>query len=269
MLAFFSFCATNLFFIVYFVNMPETKKESGESSQNNSEGKVDVPKATAIGGIIAGIRSAISKVAVFGKDLWGKGTELFNQYILKQEDDTDSSSVDAPPEIASSDPDSSDGTNPDSFTRKYDQWTLDAKPDDYSITNKDSDGSNRFYTMKKGKYGNPVYIDEESRALPIPTGVTVKNTKGEDVTLKDKIAGIICENGPRFSLSNPDAPKFEIKDDGSLTIDDKTWHLHTIFDPDKNRITNYKSYWGETKPANDNKVLYRELGDLELYNNAA
>ncbi|HLG25660.1 MAG TPA: hypothetical protein VI588_02620 [Candidatus Gracilibacteria bacterium] len=154
-----------------------------------------------------------------------------------------------------------------SVEKKYNQWTLAANDNGYNIFNKDADGKKAFYEVAKGeKHGNPIVTVEPDRAFTVPNGVTCVDSRGVTVTPNEKIAGIICEDGPRFSLSSKDAPTFQVANDGIITVGDKKWHLATLFSKDKNRFINYDAYFAKKR---SDKVRVLELADLPLYKEAA
>jgi hypothetical protein len=125
-------------------------------------------------------------------------------------------------------------------------------------------GEKRFYMISPGKYGEPIITPEPDLAFEVPATLTYINAKGEVVVPQEKISGIICKDGPRFSLTNAKKKgvKVQVNDDGSIQIDTETWWLATLFSKDKNRVRNYDAYLVREKPA---QVKMLELGDLDLF----
>jgi hypothetical protein len=145
-------------------------------------------------------------------------------------------------------------------------WTLEASDEDYTFFNDNGPGGTlAFYQIKMGPYGNPILIAEPHLAFEAPAGLTYVDFKGEPVILKEKIAGIICqeESGVaryRFSLSSPEAPKFE-KTEYGISIDGVEWYLRRLFSKDKGRIVGYDAFLSQIRPA---QVVWLELADLNF-----
>jgi len=242
--------------------MPKTAEEPQYDEQESTS---TTPKlSAAISGIISGVKNAISKIGNIGKNIFQTGENLFNKYILK---------IDSPGNSNTDTTDESTQTKEDSpeFTHTYGQWELRANDNSYSISNKGENREDRFYKIVPGdKYNEPLIEVEPSNALPIPSTITIKDINGNQLELDQKIGGIICEGDSpqtpkyRFSLSNPNNPEFTVNEDGSLTVNDETFYLTTIFQKDKNRFINYDAYFGKTKPP---YVIYKELEDLDLFTN--
>ncbi|MBU0660796.1 hypothetical protein KKG22_01295 [Patescibacteria group bacterium] len=115
-----------------------------------------------------------------------------------------------------------------------------------------------------GKYGQPIIIAEPDLAFEAPSCLNYVDAKGEEATPSEKIAGIICKDGPRFSLSNAKKKgiSVSVNDEGFIQIDNETWWISTLFCKDKNRIVGYDAYLVRMKPK---QVLILELGDLDLF----
>jgi len=148
---------------------------------------------------------------------------------------------------------------------KFKQWTLVANEADekYNICNLGSNGEKQFYEIVPGKYGEPIIVAEPDLAFDTPPNLRYVNAKGEKVQPDQKIAGIICDDGQRFSLSNAKSKGIEIKVnyDGSIQVGNDRFFLVTLFLKDKNRVRNYDAYCtrGQVIPA---QVRIVELGDL-------
>ncbi|HRY36362.1 MAG TPA: hypothetical protein P5230_00565 [Candidatus Magasanikbacteria bacterium] len=145
--------------------------------------------------------------------------------------------------------------------KHYLQWGLDAGEGKYSITNLSPDGKRQFYEVIMGQYGQPLIVAEPDRAFPCPTNLAYVNAKGETAVPDEKIAGIICSDGKRFSLTNAEKKgiKIEVNADGSIQIDNEVWWIVTLFQKDRNRIINYDAYLSPVQPE---KVKILELADL-------
>ncbi|MBI2037785.1 MAG: hypothetical protein HYT15_02540 [Candidatus Magasanikbacteria bacterium] len=146
------------------------------------------------------------------------------------------------------------------------QWTIkvDETTGDYNVTNLGPNGERQFYMVSPGQYGQPIITAEPDLAFDAPSNLTYVNAKGETVTPSEKIAGIICQDGPRFSLTNAKNKGITVvvSDDGSIQIGNEVWHLVTLFSKDKNRVVNYDAYLVRQQPA---QVRVLELGDLNLF----
>jgi len=127
--------------------------------------------------------------------------------------------------------------------------------------NKDENGTKLFYEMKTGKYNQPIFIQEPDLAFELPKNI------GDG---KQKIAGIITDDGQRFSLSNfmqknnltPDELKnLWNKDEMSFVINLKKYFLQFLYEPDKNRIVNYVGYFSK-KPIQCSDVKVYEMADV-------
>ena len=147
---------------------------------------------------------------------------------------------------------------------QYLQWRAQMGEDKYNIFNPGTDGRKQFYEVVMGQYGQPLIVAEPDRAFPCPENLDYINAKGEQTVPNEKIAGIICNDGKRFSLTNAanKGIKIEVQKDGSVKINDEVWWIKTLFQKDKNRIINYDAYLAPAKP---NKVKVLELADLMAY----
>ncbi|PIQ79447.1 hypothetical protein COV81_02055 [Candidatus Peregrinibacteria bacterium CG11_big_fil_rev_8_21_14_0_20_41_10] len=146
------------------------------------------------------------------------------------------------------------------------QWHLTANDSGYNIANPGPDGTKRFYKVNSGPYGNPVITAEPDLAFQAPSTVKYIDSKGNETTPEEKIAGIICKQAGevmhRFSLSSPKKPKYTVEQEGAeLIIDGVRWHLRALFQKDKNRIINYDAWYGPDKPK---AVKIVELADLDF-----
>lgn len=155
------------------------------------------------------------------------------------------------------------------------QWTFRVWADRYEIVNLEEDGTERFYKVIKGKYGEPIIVAEPDRAFATPVDAVYVNAKGDEVEkLPGDISGIICqeETGAvtyRFSLSNPKTPKFRVTKDGLIlfikgengVVTQERWYLNTLFAKDKNRVKNHDGYYSRKKPK---KIKMVELQDLSF-----
>lgn len=156
------------------------------------------------------------------------------------------------------------------FSHKFGQWTIEGDDDPnskdfgYGIFNRGPNGKRRFYKVVPGKYGQPIIVAEPDLAFKVPKNLVYVNTDGEIIRPEEKIAGIICQNGPRLSLSNAKKQDIVIKvnDDSSIQVGEKKWWLSTLFQKDKNRFRNYDAYCVKEKPK---FVKLFELGDLDLF----
>ncbi len=158
---------------------------------------------------------------------------------------------------------------------QFKQWTFRFWADKYEIVNLEPDGTERFYKVIKGKYGEPIIVAEPDRAYASPENAEYANAKGETIPRPEgDISGIICQNengsvAHRFSLSNPKTPKFRVTKDGLILflkdeagkVTKERWYLNTMFAKDKNRVKNHDGYYSRQKPA---KIKMVELQDLEF-----
>jgi len=262
---------------------PEDKKPEEEPKEPE---KNDTPKEEPgfIDSIIGKIRNAVKKVFTGIRDFVGKGFDRIFGEDEKKPDipkETPSGSTDEKkPDSETKDGNSTsadktpaDEKTPektaDNLSRQYKQWTLEATNDQYSITNKGSDGKKQFYEVTPGPYGNPIITVEPDLAFPVPSNLTYKDAEGKEVKPTEKIGGLIFkdENGKvihRFSLSSKDKPKYESvegSENAEIKIGDKIWYLNQLFSKDKNRIIGYDAYYSEKKP---DSVRIIELQDIPI-----
>lgn len=154
------------------------------------------------------------------------------------------------------------------FSYKFGQWIIKGDDDPnsehfgYSISNRGPDGKRRFYEVVPGKYGQPIIVAEPDLAFEVPENLVYVNaTDGKSIKPEEKIAGIICQNGPRLSLSNAKRQGIVVKtnDDGSVQVGEEKWWLFVLLQKDKNRIRNYDAFCVKEKPM---FVIVAELGDM-------
>jgi hypothetical protein len=156
-------------------------------------------------------------------------------------------------------------TNQPQGVSTYKQWTLTTDSEEYRIENLDpSGGPRRFYMIKMGAFGQPVIVAEPDRAFEAPTNLVYVDAKGNAATPSERIAGVICQDGPRLSLSNAAKQSIEVhpNEDGSVTVGSDVWWIATLFQKDKNRIIGYDAYLRRDRPET---VRILELGDLDLF----
>ncbi len=149
---------------------------------------------------------------------------------------------------------------------KFKQWTVTANQADekYNICNIDSDGKKQFYEIVSGEYGQPIIVAEPELAFVPPQTLMYVDAKFEQTRPDQRIAGIICQFGPRFSLTNAKSKGVVIKvnADGSIQVGEEKWWIATLFLKDKNRIRNYDAFCVRAKP---NYIRILELGDINLF----
>ncbi len=141
------------------------------------------------------------------------------------------------------------------------QWTFDFWGDNYLIANFGPDGVKRYFQIEKGPYG-PVIRAEPDLAFDAPDNLQYVNAKGEPSVPEEKIAGIMCDEGLRASLTNAKSKGIEIKlnDDGSLSIGGEIWWIYKLLRKDKGRIIGYDAKFQRVKPVN---VVIKELEDFD------
>lgn len=137
----------------------------------------------------------------------------------------------------------------------------------YRLHNPDEQtGKSRYYAVEPGKYGEPRIKPEPELAFNWSDQLSYVDGEGNE-TKPDaalKISGIVCKDGPRFSLTNAQRQGIHVKplDDGSIMIGDDAWWPSTLFLKDKNRNDGYDAFCVRQKP-DVTRVL--ELGDLDLF----
>lgn len=145
------------------------------------------------------------------------------------------------------------------------QWTQRQNPNtgEWEIVNVHKGNKRDYYRIVMGKY-SPVIEVEPDRAFDAPQALKYVNNAGEEVAAAEKVAGIICKEGPRFSLTNAENKGIavEVNEDGSINIDGESWWISTLFQKDKNRIFGYDAYCVKEKRE---VVKILELGDLDLF----
>jgi hypothetical protein len=142
------------------------------------------------------------------------------------------------------------------------QWVIEFFENSYRIYNPDPEsGVKKFYEVKMGKYGEPIIVTEPALAFSCPSILEYVNAEGVSVIPEEKISGIICSDGKRFSLTNAEVKgiKIEPQNDGSILIAGEIWWINVLFSKDRNRIVNYDAFLIQEKPA---KVKILELMDL-------
>lgn len=165
---------------------------------------------------------------------------------------------------------------------KFGQWTLCVnpdRPDDYEMFNLGPNGERRYYRMIPGKYGEPLIDQEPDLAFPVPGGLGLAffhaKPKGSGLeqmvpTPEDKIIGVVCRNGPRFSLTNAKSKNVDIhvNPDGTIQVGDRAWWLCALFCPDAQRFTpnRWVGFLAAEKPA---YIMVYELGELPLWESLA
>lgn len=151
---------------------------------------------------------------------------------------------------------------------KFGQWTLRVGPEGYEIVNLGPKGERRYYRVEPGKYGQPLMDQEPDLALPVPSGLnyrrmSVGNREPQAMTSDDKIVGVVCQNGPRFSLTNAKDKGVDIRmnPDGSIQVGDKTWWPVILLCPDGQRFTPHR--WVAHLISFQPKIVYvGEMADL-------
>ena len=152
--------------------------------------------------------------------------------------------------------------------RTYIQWTFDVDEatGTYNIYNRGPNGEKQFYEVVPGKYGEPIIVAEPELAFDPPANLRYDNVKGAVVVPDQKIAGIVCQNGPRGSLTNLQKQvkkPVTVNEDGSLQIGEEKWWIVKLLLKDKNRIRNYDAFCVRQKPLGEVRII--ELGDLNLF----
>lgn len=147
------------------------------------------------------------------------------------------------------------------------QWlyVLDEVAQMARASNIGDDGSERFYRMESGKYGEPLFFDEPSKRIRIGLDARFFHFDGKPFTEEAYLTGMICGGkaagvNHRGSLSNP-ANDWEISDDTTIVRapDGTRWYLGALFKKDKHRYPD-NGYVGmyATKPQNPIVVLEME-----------
>jgi len=153
---------------------------------------------------------------------------------------------------------------------KHGQWMVEMKEGNgggYNIYKLDPNGENgekQFYEVVPGKYGEPIIVAEPTLAFDPPANPLYVNAKWGEAKPDQKIAGIICQDGPRFSLTNAKSKGVAVKvnEDGSIQVGEGKWWLVTLFLKDKNRFRGYDAYCVREQPGN---VRILELGDIDFF----
>lgn len=137
----------------------------------------------------------------------------------------------------------------------------------YRLSNpNEATGKDRYYAIEPGKYGEPRIKPEPDLAFNWSDKLSYVDQEGNETQPKPtlRISGIICKDGPRFSLTNAFNQGIAVQpqDDGSIMIGDDLWWPSTLFLKDANRIDGYDAFCIRQKP-DTTRVL--ELGDLDLF----
>lgn len=160
---------------------------------------------------------------------------------------------------------------PEPEQTKNGDWFVEVYKDNgyYEIFNVGPDDALRFYMVRAGQYGNPIIIAEPDLAFDVPSTLHCFNSKNEKVVPDQKIAGIICKDGPRLSLTNAKKQGIVVMahpdGDGSLQIGEEKWWIRTLLLKDKNRIFNYDAFCIRDGEPRNGATMLLELGDLDLF----
>lgn len=127
---------------------------------------------------------------------------------------------------------------------QFGQWTLRFMADGgYEFVNLDLDGKSRYYRVVPGRFNQPL-IDQEPNELALPVPRTLKyqrfdKGKVTEPTSDDKIIGIVCRNGPRFSMTNAKdkGVSIRVNPDDSIQVGNKAWWILLLLCPDAQRFT--------------------------------
>ena len=147
------------------------------------------------------------------------------------------------------------------------QWQIQVGVSgEYRLVNIGSDGTLQYYQAQSGKYGEPILVAEPDLAVACPSQCRYIKRDGTETTPTEKVSGLICkdENGVvvlRVSLTNAKNKgiSWSLADDGTLTVDGKTFHLYALVQKDKNRVRNYDAFFSAHP---DHPVEVLELEDL-------
>ncbi len=157
------------------------------------------------------------------------------------------------------------------------QWELRRYDWGYALVNPDTEDSEklRFYAMAWEFGDQPFFLPEPTLAFDVPSGFRYVDSNDVQVAVpQGKVSGIICQDGPRFSLWAAlfKGIEWAPNADGSVTIDDEVWWPATLLDKDKNRFrqfgpagerrSNYDGYYVQERP---DTVKVVELGDLNFF----
>lgn len=219
--------------------------------------KTDQPKTTpekgnekpdgALSKIISDVRNAIGSAFGVGSNILSAGYNAAKKLLFgAPEDKTDEAES-----ASSKETEEKSSKENSSENKEGEETTKDVNEED----NEPAEGD------------KPEKATEPDELLELPS-LKFEDYERMETTPEGKIAGIICEDGPKFSVSKSDKPKFKIKDDGSaeIKIKDKkeTRYLNTLLSSGESG--NYKAYFGKTKT---DKVRVIELEDLKLFKKAS
>ncbi len=140
---------------------------------------------------------------------------------------------------------------------RFMQWMVEVNEGTgaYNIYNYGSNGERQSHEVVPGKQGEPIIVAEPDLAFDPPVNLRYVNARGEEVRPNQKIASIICKDGPRLSLTDAKLKgiKIKVNDDGSVQVGEDKWWISTLFLKDKNLFRNYDA------------VCYREpMGDIDI-----
>ncbi len=156
---------------------------------------------------------------------------------------------------------------------QHGQWTVvtkegnDGKGQGVHIYNLGPAGKRLFeVAMLKNHYGDvqPFIVADPDLAFDAPDNLLYFDAKGDVVKPDQPISGIICQDGPRGSLTslNERGKPVTCNADGSIQVGEEKWWIASLFSKDKNRIVGYDAFCVRKQPQ---KVTIRELGDLNLF----
>jgi len=149
---------------------------------------------------------------------------------------------------------------------RHRQWVISvhSRTGRYVISNPGPHEGRRYFMVVPGRDGEPIVVAEPDLALPVPSGFTYVDAQGKPVVPDQRIAGIVCQDGPRFSLTHARETGVWIglQSDGSFLIDTDKWWPVTLFLKDRNRYRNYDAFLVRERRE---VVRVLELGDLSLF----
>jgi hypothetical protein len=134
----------------------------------------------------------------------------------------------------------------------------------YRIYSEGPERNLKYYQIVMGQFCQPIVIQEPSLGLDCPSKLTCFNKNGDPVVPDQKIVGIVCKNGPRFSLTNAKAKGIviNVSEENHIQINGESWFINTLYMPDKNRLIGYVAFCSkEINPS----VRVLEMGDLDLF----
>lgn len=148
--------------------------------------------------------------------------------------------------------------------KNFKQWRIRFLDGEYEFANIGPGGVRQFYMVVPGQYGQPIIVAEPDLAFDAPGMLDYIDAEGKVKRPDEKIAGIICKDGLRASITSAghQGIKITVNDDGSIQVGDEAWWIATLFSKDKNRIVGYDAYLVRDRPES---VRILELGDLDLF----